>query len=318
MTRRSVGYALLVAAAGFVAAAAVVRSAGVLDGTAVGAVAVQPVVLRGLTVAVVLAATTGAYLVVAAAVTTRLPNGGRTGDARNVLRLAFGAVAVVGVAGVLTDQWVGVLLSLGVVGFAITFALQQPILSLVAWFYILLKRPYAVGDRVEIADIRGDVIEVGFLATTLWEVGGRLVTSGQPSGRVVTVPNAAVLSSQVVNDTALFEFVWSEVTIQVAYETDLEFARSVMVEEATDLLGGEMRGAMAEYREHLDRTAVDLHVREEPTVNVVQQESWVELRLRFLARSRQVTRNRNALYERILARFNEEPDRVKFPVSRNR
>jgi small-conductance mechanosensitive channel len=182
----------------------------------------------------------------------------------------------------------------------------------------VLKRPYSVGDRVEISDIRGDVIEVGFLATTLWEVGGRLVSSGQPSGRVVTVPNAAVLSSQVVNDTALFEFVWSEVTIQVAYETDLEFARSVMIEEATDLLGEEMRRAIGEYRDHLDRTAVDLDVREEPTVNVVQQESWVELRLRFLARSRQVTRNRNALYERILARFNDAPDRVKFPVSRNR
>jgi hypothetical protein len=31
-----------------------------------------------------------------------------------------------------------------------------------------------------------------------------------------------------------------------------------------------------------------------------------------------VTRNRNALYERILARFNDDPERVKFPVGRNR
>ncbi len=318
MTRRSLGYALLVTAAGFVAAAAIVQSAGVFDGTAVGAVALQPVLIRGLATGAVLAAVTGAYLVVESAITTRLPNRRWSNDARNVLRLAFGAVAVVGVAGVVTEQWVGVLFSLGVVGFAITFALQQPILSLVAWFYIVLNRPYTVGDRVEISDIRGDVIEVGFLATTLWEVGGRLVTSGQPSGRVVTVPNSAVLSSQVVNDTALFDFVWSEVTVQVAYETDLEFARSVMIEEATEALGGEMRRAVENYRQHLEQTAVDLEVREQPTVNVVQEESWVELRLRFLARSRQVTRNRNALYERILARFNDAPDRVKFPVSRNR
>lgn len=166
------------------------------------------------------------------------------------------------------------------VGFAITFALQQPILSLVAWFYIVLKRPYSVGDRVEISGVRGDVVKMGFLTTTLWEVGGRLVTSGQPSGRVVTVPNAAVLSSQVINDTALLEFVWSEVTVQVAYETDLAFARSVMIEGATDVLGEEMRRAIEEYRAQLDRTAADLDVRAEPTVNVVQQESWVELRLR--------------------------------------
>lgn len=106
------------------------------------------------------------------------------------------------------------------------------------------------------------------------------MTSGQPSGRVVTVPNAAVLSSQVINDTALLEFVWSEVTVQVAYETDLAFARSVMIEGATDVLGEEMRRAIEEYRAQLDRTAADLDVRAEPTVNVVQQESWVELRLR--------------------------------------
>jgi small-conductance mechanosensitive channel len=104
----------------------------------------------------------------------------------------------------------------------------------------------------------------------------------------------------------------------VAYETDLEFAREVMIEEATAVLGEEMRRGIGTYQEQLNRTAVDLDVREGPTVNVVQEESWVELRLRFLARSRRVTRAKNALYERILARFNDAPDRVQFPVGRNR
>ncbi|WP_144902147.1 mechanosensitive ion channel family protein [Halobellus captivus] len=318
MVRRSVGYSSLIAAAGLVLAATAIRSSELFADALVDGVQLQPLLTRGLVAAAVLAAATGAYLVVESVLAARLSNKRRTHDVRNVLRLGFGAVAAAGVAGVLTDQWLGVLFSLGVVGFAVTFALQQPLLSLVGWFYIVLKRPYSVGDRVEIANTRGDVIEVGFLTTTLWEVGGRLVTSGQPSGRVVTVPNAEVLSAQVVNDTTLFEFVWSEVSIQVAYETDLAFAREVMIETATDHLGEEMRRGIRAYRSELDRTAVELDVREGPTVNVVQQESWVELRLRFLSRSRQVTRNRNAIYERVLARFNEEPDRVKFPVSRNR
>ncbi|WP_345786322.1 mechanosensitive ion channel family protein [Halobellus salinisoli] len=318
MVRRSAGYVSLVAAVGLALAATAVRSSDGVAEVLVGGVQLQPLLSRGLVAAAVLAAATGAYLVVESVLASRLSNRRRSHDMRNVLRLGFGVVAAAGVAGVLTDQWLGVLFSLGVVGFAITFALQQPLLSLVGWFYIILKRPYGVGDRVEIADTRGDVIDVGFLTTTLWEVGGRLVTSGQPSGRVVTVPNAEVLSAQVVNDTTLFEFVWSEVSIQVAYETDLEFARETMIEEATDHLGAEMRRGIEAYRSELDRTAVELDVREGPVVNVVQQESWVELRLRFLSRSRQVTRNRNALYERILARFNEEPERVKFPVSRNR
>ena len=306
------------AAAVLLVLSGVIRSADVFAEAAVGGWQLQPVLTRGLVAAAVLVAVAGAYFVVESVLTARVANKRRTQDVRNVLRLGFGVVAMAGVAGVLTAQWVGLLFSLGIVGFAITFALQQPLLSLVGWLYIVSKRPYGVGDRVEIGDSRGDVIEVGFLTTTLWEVGGRLVTSGQPSGRVVTVPNAAVLSAQVVNDTTLFEYVWSEVSIQVAYETDLGFAREAMIEEATAHLGEEMRRGVQTYRSRLERTAVDLDVREGPTVNVVQRESWVELRLRFLSPSRRVTRNRNALYERILARFDENPDRVKFPVGRNR
>jgi len=56
---------------------------------------------------------------------------------------------------VATDQWVGVLFSLGVVGFAVTFALQQPLFSLIGWLYIMVKRPYQVGDRVAIRGVEG-------------------------------------------------------------------------------------------------------------------------------------------------------------------
>ncbi|MFD1684329.1 mechanosensitive ion channel family protein [Halobellus litoreus] len=318
MVRRSIGYLALAVAAALLVAVGVVRSAGVFADVAIGNWRLRPVLSRGLLAAAVLAAVTGAYFIVESVIAGRVSDKRRTQDVRNVLRLAFGVVAAAGVAGVLTAQWVGLLFSLGIVGFAITFALQQPLLSLVGWLYVVSKRPYGVGDRVEIGDTRGDVIEVGFLTTTLWEVGGRLVTSGQPSGRVVTVPNAEVLSAQVVNDTTLFEYVWSEVSIQVAYETDLAFAREAMIEEATAHLGEEMRRGVQTYRSRLERTAVDLDVREGPTVNVVQRESWIELRLRFLSPARRVTRHRNALYERILARFEENPERVKFPVGRHR
>lgn len=111
MTRRPAGYALLVAAATLAAATAVVQSAGVFEGAAVGALAVRPLVIRGLSTGAVLAAATGAYFVVEGAVAARVSSTRRSGDARNVLRLAFGAVAVAGVAGALADQWVGVLFS---------------------------------------------------------------------------------------------------------------------------------------------------------------------------------------------------------------
>jgi small-conductance mechanosensitive channel len=276
------------------------------------------VVGRALLVVAVFGVLYGSYLL-AVRLLMRSANKRRAYNTRNVLRLAFGFVGTVATLAVLTENWLGLLFSLGVIGFAITFALQQPLLSLIAWVYITVKQPYGVGDRVRIDDAKGDVIGVDFLVTTLWEINGELVTTNQPSGRVVTVPNSVVLSSNVVNfGGGGSAYVWNEVAVQVAYETDLDFAREVMAEEATDLLGEEMAEGIAAYREALAETPVELEVYDKPTVNVTQGESWVELRVRYLTHPRRGQRVKNRLYERILARFNENPDRVAFPVSRNR
>jgi small-conductance mechanosensitive channel len=319
--KRSVGYLSL----GLAAVAALV---GVIVATSApivvvlpsaGAIVFNEVVAKLLFATAVVLGFNGLYLLVFYAFIARSANKRRAHDARNVLRLLFGLLAVIGVLGVISGQWLGVLFSLGVVGFAVTFALQQPLLSLLAWGYIMINRPYAVGDRIEIDGSKGDVIEVDFLVTTLWEINGDLVTSNQPSGRVITVPNSVVLSSQVVNfGGAGFPYVWNEISIQLSYETDLDFARETMAAVGNDFLGDEMAAQIARYRELLATTAVELEVADRPTVNVAQRETWVELRLRYLVHPRRGQRVKNELYRRVLAAFNEHPDRVSFPVGRNR
>lgn len=318
MTRRlgalSLVFALLAASA-----AGLVRSTGLLAGQRVDGVALEPVALGALLVAAVALATYGLYRFLLRTVVGRMPDRRRAHDARNVLRLGLALLGGVAALGVVTEQWVGVLVSLGVVGLAVTLALQQPLLSLVGWAYVMVARPYEVGDRVEVGDARGDVISVGVLVTTVWEIDGDLVATNQPSGRVVTVPNSLVLSAEVTNyGGAGIPHVWNEVSVQVAYETDLAFARERMVAVAEEVVGGQMAERVAEYREALAETPVEMEVNDRPTVNVRQGESWVELRLRYLVHPRRGTRVRNRIYERVLAEFNDAPDRVAFPVSRNR
>lgn len=280
---------------------------------------IEPPTLLLLSVAAVLLAVIGGYQVLGTYLLDRTKDKRRRHNLRNILRLVFGALAVIVVFGIVTRAWVSVLFSLGVLGFAVTFALQQPLFSLIGWLYIMVKRPYQVGDRIAIEEMRGDVVSIDFFVTEVWEIDGELVSSNQPSGRIVTVPNSTVLSSRVVNFYGEgVQYVWNELSMQVAYETDLNFASDLMIQEATDLLGDEMAEHVAEYRDRLAETPVELDVNEEPTVNVVQGESWVELRLRYLVHPRRGTRVRNALYEEILERFNEHPEQVMFPVSRNR
>ncbi|MFW6434770.1 MAG: mechanosensitive ion channel family protein [Halovenus sp.] len=282
-------------------------------------VGVETVLTQVLLVTAVVLAVLGAYTLLLGYLTERTEDKRRQHNLRNILRFGFIVVGIMGVFGVLTNQYLGLFFSLGIVGFAVTFALQQPLFSLIGWLYIMIKQPYNVGDRVKIEDSKGDVVEVDFFVTTLWEIGGDLVTSNQPSGRVITLPNSVVLSAHVYNYSYReFPHVWNELTVQVAYETDLEFARQLMIDEADDYLGDEMELAIERYRKRLAETPVELEVGERPTVNVTQSESWVKLTLRYLVHPRRGQRVRNELYERILDRMNEHPDRVAFPVSRSR
>lgn len=282
-------------------------------------IALEPLTLVTLTVTATILGLYGMYDIILRYFTERTQSKRRQHDVRNILRLTFGILTVVTVFGIITRNWVSVLFSLGVLGFAITFALQQPLFSLIGWLYIMIKRPYQVGDRIAIEDIRGDVVSIDFFVTEIWEIDGDLVSANQPSGRIVTVPNSTVLSSHVVNFFGEgVQHVWNELSIQVAYETDLDFTKNLMIEEASDYLGDEMANQVKAYRERLQETPVELDVTETPTVNIVQKESWVELRLRYIVHPRRGTRVRNALYKNILQELNDNPERVKFPVSRNR
>jgi small-conductance mechanosensitive channel len=313
---RPLGYGALLVALVVAGAASAVQRAG---GVPIVDVQIERWLVTVLYASAVLSGAYGCYRLVAAAVVDRTANKRRRQEAANVLRLVFGVTAAIAVLGVVTEQWLGVLFSLGVVGFVVTFALQQPLFSLVGWFYLVTVRPYSVGDRVVVDGVTGDVVSVDLFVTTVWEVNGDLVSSNQPSGRVVTVPNSVVLSSGVTTfgDDG-FPYVWNEVALQVAYETDLEFAVEVMTEEADAVVGPEMARRVDEYRDRLAETPVELDVPERPSVNIRQGESWVELRLRYVVHARRGQRTKNELYRRILARFTEHPDRVQFPVGRNR
>ena len=47
--------------------------------------------------------------------------------------------------------------------------LNQPISSIAGWAYIMIRRPYVVGDRVRIGQIAGDVADIRLFATILSE-----------------------------------------------------------------------------------------------------------------------------------------------------
>src|SRR2546423_5056173 len=102
---------------------------------------------------------------------------------RRILHLITGIVIVFIGLSIFFANWYTALISVGVVSIIVGLAVQTPMTSFIGWIYILVRRPYRVGDRIKIGDATGDVIDVSYIDTTLWEFGGSFLSPDPPSGR---------------------------------------------------------------------------------------------------------------------------------------
>ena len=227
------------------------------------------------------------------------------------------ALAILVIAmSILFVNWYPALTALGIGSIIIGLAVQTPMKSFIAWIYILVRRPYQVGDRVKIGDATGDVIDVGYLDTTLWEFGGAYLSTDHPTGRVIRFPNEKVLDTMVWNYSwPLFPYVWNEIKFQIAYQSDLQFVAETMQRIVEEDLGQEMVKRVEVYRELLAHTPVDeLEVRSWPRVIFrVDEVTWLDAIVRYLVAPREAGAVKTRLIPKLLAALNAQPQRVMFP-----
>ena len=108
------------------------------------------------------------------------------------------------------------LAGLGIVGFAVGFALQDVMKNFAAGVLILLQQPFRVGDAVAVKEYEGTVRTIDLRST-------EIVTF---DGRVVILPNSDFLSNAIVNYTRSTQR-RVELTVGVAYGSDLRKVQQV-------------------------------------------------------------------------------------------
>jgi small-conductance mechanosensitive channel len=213
-------------------------------------------------------------------------------------------------------KWYTAAVSLGLFSLLLGFALQTPISSLIGWFYIILRTPYRIGDRIQVGDFTGDVVEIGYLDTTLWEFHGDYLSNDVPSGRLIRFPNTLVLQSEVYNYSwRKFPFIWNEIPFHIAYESDLNFVEEVVRNTAKKELGDEMTETIKKFKDLLEHTPVDeLEVKEYPFVVFrTNPNTWVEVSVTYLVHPKQASAIRSRLIKSIVTELQKEPGKSMFP-----
>ncbi len=149
-----------------------------------------------------------------------------------VLRLVAG-IAVIAVFLALFGQLQTVGTALGAFsGLLLGWSLQAPVSGMAAWVMISLKRPFRVGDRIQLPSLGlvGDVVNLGPMYTELNQVGGA-VGSEEAVGRPILIPNAMLFSNVVINYTARQDaaFILDEVVIRITYDTNWDVAEDILL-----------------------------------------------------------------------------------------
>ncbi|MCO5185057.1 MAG: mechanosensitive ion channel family protein [Anaerolineae bacterium] len=145
---------------------------------------------------------------------------------------------------------------LGLLSAGLAIALQDPITNLIGWLFIVSRRPFEMGDRIEIDGVAGDVVDIRYFQFTLLEIRN-WVDADQSTGRLVHVPNRLIFSHPVASFTGAFEFIWNEINVLITFESDWRLAKRLL-QEIAERHSAEM---IADARSEVRKAALRIPVR---------------------------------------------------------
>ena len=135
--------------------------------------------------------------------------------------VGVGFVSMLGTLGVSWDklQWLVAALSVG-----LGFGLQEIFANFVSGLIILFERPMRIGDTVTVGDLSGTVSRIRIRATTITDF----------DRKEIIVPNKTFVTSQLINWSLSDTVTRVTITIGVAYGSDLELVRRLLLQAAQE------------------------------------------------------------------------------------
>ena len=148
---------------------------------------------------------------------------------RRVALIILGSIAVITLLGHFDVDISALVATLGIGSLAIALAAKDALADTISGFLIMIDRPFRIGDRIQISDLDtwGDVIDIGLRSS-------RIRTR---DNRMAIVPNSLIGKSLVVNYSYPNDEYRLQVHVGVAYGTDVELARSTMIEAIKNVDG---------------------------------------------------------------------------------
>jgi small conductance mechanosensitive channel len=110
----------------------------------------------------------------------------------------------------------------GVLAAIVGFASQSAFSNIISGIFIVIFKPFSVGDRVRIAQIyNGDVEDITLRHTIIKDF----------ENRRIVIPNSVISSETIINSTLIDEKVCMFIELNISYGSNVDHAMSIMTDE---------------------------------------------------------------------------------------
>jgi len=207
---------------------------------------------------------------------------------------------------IFTSDPTGFGVSIGIVSAALVFILQKPLLNIAGWMVVIFKKPYAVGERIEIENKRGFVVEINLMYTQLREFGELEGAESAYTGRYFSFPNSFILEHDVVNYDKDMTYIWDEIKVSVTYESDHKRAKEIILKAVEETVGKHMRLTKKFIQSKFEFDALKRRIISLPTVRMRLSDSSVNFYAIYFVDLSVRGRVRSIITEKILDSFSKE------------
>jgi small-conductance mechanosensitive channel len=157
----------------------------------------------------------------------------------------------------------------GLLTAGLAVALQNVILSVVAYFFLIGRYGIRIGDRVTISGVTGKVVDIGLVRIYLMEMTGA-GSDLHATGRIVVFSNAVLFQpSALFKQMPGADYVWHSVQLTLSPDTDYH--------QAEERLSAAVSSVYEEYRESIERQ----HAALERSVEIEVASPRPQTRMRF-------------------------------------
>ncbi|HFA48467.1 MAG TPA: mechanosensitive ion channel family protein [Bacteroidetes bacterium] len=204
---------------------------------------------------------------------------------------------------------------LGLLTAGLAVALKEPISNFFAWIFIISKKPFEMGDRIQIGNSEGDILDISFFQFTMLEIKN-WVEADQSTGRIVHVPNGLIFTHPVYNYNQAMNYIWNEIPVMVTFESNWKKAKKILLEVEEKKLKPLVSNMRSEMRKGREKYYVH-YTNFDPTVYTTIKKNGVMLTLRYLCHPKTRRTSEQAAIEEILEQFYKHDDiQFAYPTTR--